>query len=451
MRGSDIILIHLETILSILKRLSNHAKKYRNSKDTIKNTYKDIITNNYKFLLEVIEDIEKINKNSPTYLNDMKKSIDAKQMLEQIDIYISKVEEHIDQLKCLKAPEERQELKDETFMETYERNLIFFYSKFKQIPITLNKKRLTPNEKKELMDAIHGYTDMNDLEKMCEDLFHTKIDDFNTEFFNYEKNNGLLNAGTNYKRCSFPIGRTFSGFMSILLKSEKQLQYISDYSDHLCLPNSNKCITVATSLDSYSNLPEEGKTKDYIIVNKDYFPESSKIPINVMYDKLPLISFIIDAFLENGIIEIEPELKKRIENDYPEVYYGAHPENHIKTLKKSVNNAISLHSKTKTNVTKRNMNKAKNKLKKLMNIIITKKNMNNIKILRDLNELTLNSPITPKSLETERELKELNNSLKILNTDGHEVRIRKRIGTIRKKISAVKSMTNALKTRRSRK
>ena len=240
---------------------------------------------------------------------------------------IKKVEEDIDRLKCSKAPEERQELKDETFMETYERNLIFFYSKFKQTPIPLNKKRLTPNEKKELMNAIHSYTDKNDLEKMSEDLFHTKINDFNSEFSKYENNNGLLNAGTNYRRCSFPIGRTFSGFMSILLKSEKQLRYSADYSNFICPTNSNKCITIAVSLESYSNLPNEGKTKNYIIVNEKYFPESSNIPINVMYDKLPLISFITDAFFNNGIVDIEPQLKERIENDYPELYYGPHPEN----------------------------------------------------------------------------------------------------------------------------
>jgi hypothetical protein len=66
-------------------------------------------------------------------------------------------------------------------------------------------------------------------------------------------------------------------------------------------------------------------------------------------------------------------------------------------------------------------------------------------------------------VETKRELRELksptsplNNSLRILNTDRPELRIRKRIGTIRKKVTTVKSLADALKkggrrTRKSRK
>ena len=79
------------------------------------------------------------------------------------------------------------------------------------------------------------------------------------------------------------------------------------------------------------------------------------------------------------------------------------------------------------------MNKAKNNLKKLMNIVIPLEN-------KGKNKLKLNSPTNS-----------LNNSLRILNTDRPELRIRKRIGTIRKKVTAVKSLASALKTRRSRK
>jgi hypothetical protein len=403
-----------------------------------------LINEKVKLILMSIKDIKENKKNlyskykgfkliDKTISNYIKEKREKKAgYLEAFRIEISELPRKI---KIEEAKTKLNESRTESFMQAYNRSLVFLYYKMKQIPIPEKKYQLESNEKKELLNAIHSFKEKGDHEKMSLELFHTSKDDFDKELIRYEKDVGILNYNTDYARRTYEVGRSFSGLMSLLGKSERQLQYIADYSDHICNEKDiNKyCISIVNNIDSYDALPDEGKTKEYILVKKEFFPESSTLPILINYKRLPLISFLLDAFFNDGVIKITPELEEKLRNDYPELYYGPHPENYIQTLKKSVNNAISLHTKTKTNVTRRAMNKAKNNLKKLMNIVIPLEN-------KGKNKLKLNSPTNS-----------LNNSLRILNTDRPELRIRKRIGTIRKKVTTVKSLATALKTRRSRK
>jgi len=232
---------------------------------------------------------------------------------------------------CLKPANVRPFIRDENFMEAYNRSLVFLYYKMKQQPIPARKFLLAQEETNELKFAVQGFE--GDFEAMAQTLFHEDIATLNNELADYEQHipDRILNKGTNYQRCAFDISRSLPRLISLILKSDGMLKYIADYSDNVCNPTMNPmqpvtslqsktaCVTVATSIEQLENFPEEGRSGSYIIVDPKYFPDSSTVPINLKVNRLLSISFIIDAFKNGGVKAIEPTLLSIIQKEAPEL------------------------------------------------------------------------------------------------------------------------------------
>ena len=247
---------------------------------------------------------------------------------------MAKDKEEIDDAKCLLAPDKRNGLLDESFDDAYKRLLVFLYHKLKQIPIDPPAKyQLKPDEEKELINSIRQFGHEHDLEKMAQDLFHTDLHELSRQIHIFEfndptrppstdpnKHKRILDKGKQSQRCSLSVAGGFPRAISIIKSHGRKLNYKAAYSTHICEDLSKDCVTVVNNMEIYQSLPSEGKTKSYIVVDPEYFPENSSIPINIIYSHLPIVSFIIDAFLNNAIIEIEDKLEKRMRQDYPELF-----------------------------------------------------------------------------------------------------------------------------------
>ena len=140
--------------------------------------------------------------------------------------------------------------------------------------------------------------------------------------------------------------------------------------------------------------------------------------------------FRSDAFRNNGVIEIEPELEKRMRKDFIELFYLNPAE--IAKLKGKLN--LALQKKVPKNI-----NDAKEELGRAMKIAMNAQDPVPVETRRERVKRMVRGYIPPAgSVPTA-------NNLTIRNGNGPEVRIRKRIGTIRKKAKNLRSMINALK------
>jgi len=446
-------------IVDLVKRVDQLFDEIRKTQDKNEKKRKyTLINEKVKLILIDIKNIKINKKDLYTKYKIFKKIdriirifIEEKKAIKTgyVERFMIEIKNLITKINIEEAKTKLNESRTESFMQAYNRSLVFLYYKMKQIPIPEKKYQLESNEKKELLNAIHSFKEKGNHEKMSLELFHTSKDNFDKELILYEKGVGILNYNTDYARRTYEVGRSFSGLMSLLGKSERQLQYIADYSDHICNEKDiNKyCISIVNNIESYDALPDEGKTKEYILVKKEFFPESSTVPILINYKRLPLISFLLDAFLNDGVLKITPELEEKLKKDYPELFLKMLSDK-IQELKgtytKRVNDALKSLNTSSIPDTFDPYDEVIKQYKLDPSFKEYLKNyINELETNRELRELK--SPTSP-----------LNNSFRILNTNGPELRIRKRIGTIRKKVTTVKSLTDALKkggrrTRKSRK
>jgi len=349
---------------------------------------------------------------------------------------------HFEHSLCFKTDSERNidKLPDESFIDSYNRNLVFLYYKWKKLARPDKKYRLTPSERKEFFNEYRKVINQAPAE-IIQNLFNMSEDDFNKELQEFEYNNGnrILDQDTERQRCATSMAGDFGRLHSVLKKEaldKRQFQYWMDSEAFICAPifNTKNCITITNDLENYSN-SKNAHSESYILVDSKYIPRNTdslkkSVTIDVSYDKLPAISFIMDAFLNNGVIEIEPELEKRMRKDFPELFYLNPAE--ITKLKAKVNVAIQ-------KKVPKNINAAKNELQRAMKIAMNAQN-----IRKNANYVFVPVPVLTA------------NNLDIRNGNSRELRIRKRIGTIRKKVKNLKGIVGALKkggrqTRKSRK
>lgn len=231
---------------------------------------------------------------------------------------------------CKKNSSLRPFLRDETFMEAFERSMIFLYYKMKGEPIPQDTKHLSKDEMNELKFAIQGFN--GTFEEMSEEIFHQELHSLNQELSDYEQYlpERILNKGTNYQRCAYPVSTYLPRLVSLMIKSEGQLQYAADYSDAVCSVsgnandfvttlNSNTCITFAHSQSELDEYPEEVRAKSYVILTPEFMPVESSTPITIKANRLLSLSFVIDAFKNGAIQSIEPTLLETLKKEAPEL------------------------------------------------------------------------------------------------------------------------------------
>jgi hypothetical protein len=344
---------------------------------------------------------------------------------------------HYEHSECEKRADRDNRLADESFIEAYNRNLVFLYYKWKKLARPDKKYTLSPSERTEFLNEYKKIVN-EEIEKIITTLFGMTEDNFNKELRAFEYNDGfrILDQNTERQRCATSMAGDFGRLHSIIkkeIRDKRQFQYWMDAETFICSTTKDtkdpNCITITNNLENYTE-SKNGHSQNYILVDSKYIPRNTDslktlVTIDVKYDKLPVISFIMDAFLNNGVLEIEPELEKRMRRDYIELFYLNPAE--IAKLKVKVNLAIQ-------KKIPKNINATKNELQRAMQIA---KNAQNIKGYK----------AAPASTANNIEIREGNST---------EVRLRKRIGTIRKKITNAKAIVGALKrggrrTRKSRK
>lgn len=221
-------------------------------------------------------------------------------------------------------------LPDEPFMSALNRSFVFLYQKMKRLPITNGPNRLTPSQKNELREtvreALNAIPEANDkFEYLSRTLFNTDLDSFDTELKTYEdfSEDKIIKKGTRNAICAFSVSSYLRRLVPLLLYTDRQQQYLADYSEYMCRSpptgdvvrslNSDACVLVARSVKELTNFQNELgiEFKSFIIVKPQYFiPESPSGIIFLRADRLLATSFIIDALSNRGIVSIDKVLRK---------------------------------------------------------------------------------------------------------------------------------------------
>lgn len=202
-------------------------------------------------------------------------------------------------------------LRDESFMEAFNRSLVFLYQKINRVPIDKSVQYLTKEQKDSVLKAIKtAYNKTKDMKKLANVLFGTTdYDTFNKELQDFENysTDKIIDKGKRTARCSFSVSSYLGRIVSLVLYTEKELQYAADFSDNVSAMGMPDSVAISTSLKTFKDYQDEiGVQLDkYIIVKPKYFIPSppNQGVIFVRGDKLQAISFIRDAIASKGVIK----------------------------------------------------------------------------------------------------------------------------------------------------
>ena len=213
-------------------------------------------------------------------------------------------------------------LPDESFIDGLNRSFAFLYQKMKGLPISKKLRYISREQKEELRSAIRSALDEipDDSERfsnLAQRVFHTSIEKLDTElklFENYSLDR-IIDKGTTRAMCSMSVSSYLHRLVPLVLHTDREQQYLSDYSDYVCSSfPSNKplksldeegCIAIARSKEDLSVMESElgNKFGAYIVVQPQFFvPDSKSGVIFIKANRLLATSFIIDALTEKGIV-----------------------------------------------------------------------------------------------------------------------------------------------------
>lgn len=228
-------------------------------------------------------------------------------------------------------------LRNETFMDALKRDYVFFYSKLKGVEPSKEIRFLEPSQEEEVRRVLlnakrQGLED----DEIIQNILHSDPQKFQQELSNWEDYapEGILNKGTNFERRPFQVAKSLDRFIGTIQSSPKILKYKSDFMVHICESSnfsepvtslSDKyCFTVLTSQmrETYEENKGSAYAVSYIIVKPEFFPPRVTIsggPINLNAQRIASISFLLDAFQQDGIVEIEPTLYATLRKEAPEL------------------------------------------------------------------------------------------------------------------------------------
>lgn len=228
-------------------------------------------------------------------------------------------------------------IKDESYMNALRRDYVFFYYKLKGLQPPKEKRFISPEQEAEVRDTLIPLKDKGmEEDEIVRSVFHANPIKFQQELSDWEEYNssGLLNKGTPYERRAFSVAKSLDRFIGTIKSSPKQLQYKSNFMVHICdstnfdqpvkTLSDDYCFAVLTPeiRDIYEDNRGSGYATSYIVVKPEFFPPRVTIsggPINLNAMRLSSISFLIDAFRQNGVLDIEPILKETLQREAPEL------------------------------------------------------------------------------------------------------------------------------------
>jgi hypothetical protein len=147
------------------------------------------------------------------------------------------------------------------------------------------------------------------------------------------------------------IAQSFAGswgrFLPVIFASEKQLTYRQNWEQHICSfdpsvnqnspiksLNEKRCILLYHTKSDYPTIEAQfqlvygdtatiGSGFPSLFVEKEYVPEMNGVPfpsILLNASSLMKTSFVLDAFINNGVKEIQPTLAETIEKEYKRLW-----------------------------------------------------------------------------------------------------------------------------------
>lgn len=239
--------------------------------------------------------------------------------------------------KTQKAGANAKRIKNESYRDALKRDYVFFYHKWKGEQVPKEKRFIEPEQEEEIKRVLLNAKRRGmEEDTIVREIFKEDPVKFQQELSDWEeyKPDGFLNKGTAYERRAFPLAKSLDRFIGTIQASPKQIQYRSDFMVNICEQQNfdqtvkslteDFCITVLTE-DMKSQFEENrgsGYPTSYIIVKPDFFPSRVTLsggPITLNARSIPTISFLLDAFQQRGIVEIEPTLYTTLQREAPEL------------------------------------------------------------------------------------------------------------------------------------
>lgn len=226
-------------------------------------------------------------------------------------------------------------IKDESYIDALRRDYVFFYYKLQGQEPPKSQRFVSPQQeadvRRTLLDADARGLEQDDI---IRELFHNDPSTFQKELRDWEEYNPdtFLNKGTVYERRAFPVAKSLGRFIATLKRPAKSLNYVSNVQVHSCELTVNDEPVKSLTDDYCFTLLKPSNREDfevgkgyaypvsYIIVKPEYFPKAtpSEGPIPLSAKRLPTLGFLLDAFREKGVLEIEPTLKATLQREVPE-------------------------------------------------------------------------------------------------------------------------------------
>lgn len=228
-------------------------------------------------------------------------------------------------------------IKNESFADALKRDLVFLYYKLYAHEPPKEKRTLSPKQEADIKYVLLQ-SDARGLsaDEIVEHVFHMDVKNFQDEFSAWE--HYLPERYLPDGRLAYNVAGSLQRLIATLKlkKTPKNIAYASDYQMHICV-SKNLNETVKSLTDDYCFTlftPEnkerfqEGKgytyASSYMVIKPEFLPKGTLGPAVLNAKRLPAISFVLDAFQQNGILEIEPTLKATLEREAPELLaYGS--------------------------------------------------------------------------------------------------------------------------------
>ena len=227
-------------------------------------------------------------------------------------------------------------VKDESFEDALRRDFVFFHYKLRGENPPRLQRTVTPAQEAEVRRILLEASDRNlSADEIVRTIFHSDPVTFQQEFGDWEEYNPdkFLNKGTAYERRAFPIAKSLERFIATLKRTPQSVKYVSNVQIHACeltdvsqpvlSLTDDYCFTLLTSENQGGY--QEGKgivyPVSYIIVKPQFFPKASAsmTPISLSAKRLPAMRFLVDAFQQKGVLEIEPTLRATLQREVPEL------------------------------------------------------------------------------------------------------------------------------------
>lgn len=266
------------------------------------------------------------------------------------------------------SPSQEEEVQYETILSSLNRVYLFLYSKLKPstpgyIPLKEGQLLLTQEQKNFFQSLLQPYINSVNSdgvisyrhENIIRDVLGAESDrELEAEIRKVESPSKLIRDVITNKPA---IAETYAGdwyrFISLVSYSEKQLEYIQDYGHAMCRYDykfdqnrpirslsEQRCVLVIHNKEQLNNTRENthhvreyklvygnsakiGPGFPYLLVNEEYMPVANKKPVpyaRITSSKLMKISFVLDAFINNGVKEIQPDLADVIQREQKQLW-----------------------------------------------------------------------------------------------------------------------------------